>query len=95
VARELANNQARSGVVYATPVVVGTFFPAFLPVAPPAEGPAEPAPPARDRFGQVINPFDPPLRQILLERDFGGGLGSGLPGGWAGAPGRLHHDLDP
>lgn len=95
VARELANSQVRQGLVYAAPFVVGTFFPAFLPTAPGDGGSAEPPAPPKDRFGQVINAFDPPRRQILLERELGGGLGVGLPDGWGGAPGRLHHDLHP
>lgn len=95
VAREVARVQGSRGVVYATPVVVGTFFPAFLPVhgvpghRMPSHGGPEAAP-ETDRFGNVVNPFDPPRSHGLQNRDFGAGLGAGLPDGWGGAPGRIH-----
>jgi hypothetical protein len=88
VARELAAVPVRQGFAYATPVVVGTFYPGFVTVG--SGEPSEPPAPARDAFNTILNPFDPPPSQILLERDFGGGLGTRLPDGYAGAPGRVH-----
>lgn len=48
--------------------------------------------PPRHVRNTVRNVFDPPASERLQQRDLGGLLGTNLPPGWAGAPGRLHHD---
>lgn len=72
VAREVARQPAPYYATPATPIFsVGTFVPFF---APHAGGGDLPAPEAQQQQ------IDPPAREVILRRDFGGRLGGSAPG---------------
>lgn len=107
VAREVASTTVRHpGLVSGIPAVVGSFFlPVHHRVPKPPHGVQRPrqgtrqgragaqqtAPPSRVPPRHTTNVFAPPPGELLQQRDFGGGLGTDLPHGYDGAPGRLRH----
>lgn len=100
VAREVARAAVQHpGLIQGIPAVVGSFF---VPVVHhrvhdhgghrPHRGRREAAPPAAQPAPRhTHSAFTPPPGKSLEQRDFGGGLGTNLPNGYGGAPGRIRH----